>query len=175
MNIELELRKEHSKANSSRIGNYILENPNELNHLVNLLLSKREVISQRSGMVISYIYDQSPTLFTIRLKERIISYFIQEEEYEVAVKRNIARILQSMEIPEKYHSNLFNKTLALMVSPKEAIAVRAFCMQILYNLTSIYPELKTELILSLENILLLNKDAGIQSRGKRILKSLKKS
>ena len=175
MNIELELLKEHSKANSARIGDYIIENSEELKTLVSLFLSRKKVVSQRSGMVISYVHDLSPEIFNIELKEEIIKTLIHEDNIEVAVKRNIVRILQTMQIPIKYHSLIFNNALELMINPKEAIAVRAFCMQILYNLTSIYPELKLELILSLENILLLNNEAGIQSRGRKILKMLMKS
>lgn len=175
MNIELELLKEHSKANSARIGDYIIENSEELKTLVSLFLSRKKVVSQRSGMVISYVHDLSPEIFNIELKEEIIKTLIHEDNIEVTVKRNIVRILQTMQIPIKYHSLIFNSALELMINPKEAIAVRAFCMQILYNLTSIYPELKLELILSLENILILNNESGIQSRGRKILKMLKKS
>ena len=107
MNIELELLKEHSKANSARIGDYIIENSEELKTLVSLFLSRKKVVSQRSGMVISYVHDLSPEIFNIELKEEIIKTLIHEDNIEVAVKRNIVRILQTMQIPIKYHSLIF--------------------------------------------------------------------
>jgi hypothetical protein len=55
---------------------------------------------------------------------------------------------------------------------KEAIAIKAFSMSVLYNCCKIYPELKVEVIPILEDVLVRDKSKGIQSRGRKVLKQL---
>ena len=45
-------------------------------------------------------------------------------------------------------------------------------MQVLYNMSLIYPELKNELIFSIEEII-PNATPGVKNRGKNILKKLR--
>ena len=58
-------------------------------------------------------------------------------------------------------------------SPTEALAVKVFSMGVLGNLATIYPEIKTELKLIIEEQL-PNQTAGFKSRAKKVLKQLRR-
>src|SRR5690606_30925323 len=82
-----------------------------------------------------------------------------------ALKRNILRILQFSEIPEKHRGNLFKRVYEFLENPKEEIAVRAFSMTVLFKICEFYPELKPELETTILFILEEpNCSPGIKSR-----------
>jgi len=57
--------------------------------------------------------------------------------------------------------------------PAEAIALKIYSMTILYKISNTYPDIKPELISSIENEIPKNSPA-IRGRGRRILKRLYK-
>lgn len=87
-----------------------------------------------------------------------------------AVKRNTIRFLQDIQIPEKYQGTLMEICFKYLESPTEALAVKVFSMQVLDNLAKLYPEIKPELKLLIEEQL-PNQTAGFKSRAKKILKT----
>ncbi|WP_276363438.1 hypothetical protein [Daejeonella sp. H1SJ63] len=70
--------------------------------------------------------------------------------------------------------NLIETTFELMINPETPVAVKVNCMDILFNMRATYDWISGELR---EQILFLLKDgtAAIQSRGRSILKQLRKS
>jgi len=71
----------------------------------------------------------------------------------------------------KYHGILADFCFKSLKSGFSAIAVRAYAMEILFKLTAIYPELKNELLATI-NILQGDESAGIIARGKQIARKL---
>ncbi len=68
---------------------------------------------------------------------------------------------------------LFNEINNLL-SPSEAIAVRANALQLLLNISLIEPELQSELISVTESILEEELTSGMNSKAKSILRTLKR-
>lgn len=170
MDLEKRLLLEHSKKNSLSIANYLLEKPEQFTRLLACLKSENVIIAQRAAMVLSALYDQRPEIVNKHVSELIELLF--EEHKHVAISRNIIRVLQSCEIPENLQSAVFDYCLNEIQDPKSAIAVKAFSMQVLYNVCYQFPELSQELIPILENELARNQSKGVQARGKNILKKL---
>ncbi len=90
-----------------------------------------------------------------------------------SLKRHFTRMLLSQKIPENRMGNLVD-VLYNLLSPSEAIAVRANALQLLYNLALIEPELKSELISVTESILEEELTPGMISKSKRVLADLRR-
>lgn len=90
-----------------------------------------------------------------------------------SLKRHFTRMLLSQRIPENKMGNLVD-VLYDLLSPSEAIAVRANALQLLLNIALIEPELKSELISVTESILEEELTPGMISKSKRVLMTLRR-
>ena len=90
-----------------------------------------------------------------------------------ALKRHFTRMLISQKIPENQMGQLVD-VLYNLLSPSEAIAVRANALQLLYNIALIEPALQSELISVMEIILEEELTPGMMSKARRLLGSLKR-
>jgi hypothetical protein len=88
-----------------------------------------------------------------------------------AVIRNSVRILQKIKIPEEFHADLMNNCFVFIESNSTPVAIKAFSLTTLYNLSRVYPEIKNELKLVIEERWNYE-TAAFKSRGKSILKKL---
>ena len=170
MNIEDQLLQEHSKENTQCIVQYIGTDQNRLKELMQCFFSDTYRVSQRAAMAVSHCFDEHPDMmqpYQIRMIE-----LLETPKLQIALKRNIVRILQFMEFPEQYEAQLFDRCLGYLTDAKEAIAVKAFSMTILYNICKNHPDLKHELIPILQELLLQSESAGIQNRGRKVLQAL---
>lgn len=99
-------------------------------------------------------------------------------------KRHYVKILMHLTSP-KANPAIKNKTATAnletvietcfdwLIDPKVAIAVKAFCCEVLFNLRNRYGWIADELAREIE-FLMKNGSPGIQAKGKRILKELQK-
>lgn len=90
-----------------------------------------------------------------------------------SLKRHFTRMLASQKIPEN-QMGLLVDVLYNLLSPSEAIAVRANALQVLYNIALIEPALQAELINVTEIILEEELTPGMFSKAKRVLRLLKR-
>ena len=88
-----------------------------------------------------------------------------------AVKRNTVRILQVVPIPKKFQGTVMNLCFDYIVDPTEKIAVKAFSLTVLRNLSQLYPEIKQELRTIIEDRWEFE-TAAFHSRAKKILKEI---
>ncbi len=170
MNIKAALLAEHSKPQAIRIRNYIGSNTERFEELMQCFFSEEKRLCQRASWVLSHCAERYPHLIVPHLKAMIAQL---KKPIHVTVKRNTVRILQLIHIPEDLQGELVNICFDFLLDPKEAIAVQAFSMTVLYNITLKEPELKEELRVVIEEIM-PHGSAGIRSRGRKILKALTK-
>ncbi len=78
-----------------------------------------------------------------------------------------------MPIPEDYHGTLMDSCFKFIEDPKTAIAVKAFSLHLLHQLSKTYPEILPELKLVIEDKL-DNETAAFKSVARKILKPSKK-
>ncbi len=142
MNLSQALKKEHSKAQTLRIGRYIGQNRERFLDMVNLVRSKDQLLSQRAAWVMGIHGEQFPDLFLPHL-EKLIPLLAQP--VHDAVKRNILRVLQYLKVPEKHEAALVSHCFNLLLSTDEPPAIKAFSITVIVNLSKKYPELLQEL------------------------------
>ncbi len=170
MNIKAALLKEHSKEQKDRIVNYIGGNQKLFDELMVLFFEGPYRVTQRSAWVMSYCIDNHPLLIQPHFDKLAANLRTTELD---AVKRNILRNLQNIEIPERLVGEVTDICFKIIATNQEPIAIKAFSMTVLYNITLRIPVLQHELKLRIED-LLPYASPGIKSRGKKILKKLSK-
>jgi hypothetical protein len=171
MDLKEEILAEHSKAQTTRIVNYVGNDKKRFEKLLNLFLSKEPLINQRAGWPLSYCVEAYPELAKPYLAKLIRN--LKKPGLHNAVKRNTIRLLQDIDIPARLLGELTNICFNYLMDVKEAIAVKAFSMTVLLNIAKKEPGLKNEIKLVIQEMMIQG-SAGIKSRGKKVLKELEK-
>ena len=171
MDIKKELLKEHSKKQTTKVMNYIGNDNQRFKSLVKVFLDGPYRVTQRAAWPLSFCVRAHPQLITPHLKA--VLKMLDKKDAHVAVKRNIMRLLQDIEIPKQLYGIVADKCFNLM-DPSEAIAVRVFSMSVLSNIARHEPDLKRELRIIIEDQLPFA-SAAFLSRSKKILKAMDKS
>ncbi|HYC28951.1 MAG TPA: hypothetical protein VEB42_09045, partial [Chitinophagaceae bacterium] len=140
MDIREEILKEHSKQNAENIAAWVCRSPQRVQQLMHLFLHEEYRVVQRLAQVVGKISDSHPQLLMPHLSALVQR--IKEPGVHVAVKRNVVRILQNVEMPEALHGDIMNICFDLLADVNEPVAVRVFSMTVLHNLSKHYPEIR---------------------------------
>jgi hypothetical protein len=172
MDLYTELLSGHADEQNAKISNWVGNDAKRLAEVVDFFLSGEHRASLRAGWIVNLVAEKHPKLIKPHLVELVKS--ITDKDAPVAVKRNIVRLFQFTEVPEKLHGDVMNACFGFLLNPKETTAVRVFSMTVLANLSKYYPDIKTELKSTIENILEIEEaSAGFKNRALKILKALK--
>ena len=148
MNIKTALLKEHSKKQCNLIVKWVGNDQEKFDELFNLFLHDEYRVVQRAGWPISYCVEKHPNLikkhFTTLLRN------LKKKGIHDAVKRNSIRLLQHVDIPERFHGQVMDICFQYISSPTEAVAIKAFSITVLQNLARRYPDILNELKLVIE-------------------------
>lgn len=169
MDLRETILKEHSKANCNRIVAWVGNDQKRFDELFDLFLHDEYRVIQRAAWPLSYCVIAFPKLIQKHFA-RLFKYLKKPNLHE-SVKRNSVRLLQDIDIPEKYHGDAMNLCFDYIIDPTEKPAVKAFSLTVLQNLTKTYPEIKQELKMIIEDRW-DHESAAFKSRAKRILKDL---
>lgn len=158
------------KENVSVVIEYIGSDAKKFSALMDLFFSADKRLAQRAAWVMSHCVDKRPNLAHPYLSKMVKHLYHNNED---AIKRNVLRILQYIEIPEPLWGETLEKCFEYLESNNEAIAIRAFSMTVAYNISQKVPEIKPELKELIEEIIIFG-SAGLKSRGNKLLKKLEK-
>jgi hypothetical protein len=89
-----------------------------------------------------------------------------------AVKRNLLRLFQFVDIPARYHGRVAEICFHFLQDRREPVAIRVFAMSILGKLAVRYPALRGELKMIIEDNLPVAKPA-FSSRARKVLHQIK--
>jgi len=167
VDIENELRKGHTKAQCDRIVKYIGDREDRFGELMKLFFSGEYRITQRAAWPMSYCVRNHPALVKPWFKEMMD--LLEAKNAQSAAKRNIVRLFQYTEIPKRYQGRLMNACFGFIEDPGEAIAVKAFSLTVLENLSSVYPEILPEIKTIIE-ARWEQETPAFRSRARKILK-----
>lgn len=135
-------------------------------------LNHHQLLSSRAMWVLSHCHDIDYTRIE-PYYEKLINH-LNTKNLHNGVVRNILRLFQHESVPSSYETFLLDKCFNFIKNPTEAIAIRAFSITIVFNISKPYPELLSELSLLLNHILITENSPGIISRAKNILKEIRK-
>ena len=169
MNLRDEILKEHSRRQALKIAAWIDNSEEKFGMLLDLFLHDEYRVVQRSAWTISVIGEKYPSLIKKNIKKLVDR--MGDKSAPVAVKRNVTRVLQFIDIPVKLQAKVMNICFEFLTDPKETIAVRVFSMTVLANLAKQYPDIKNEVEQTV-NLQLKNPTPGLTVRARRVLKEL---
>ena len=162
-----QLLLEHSKAQTLRLAHWVGADPERLAALLDIALGPNYRLNQRSAWVLMYVAQQHPQLLEPWLPNMVAK--AGEPGVHDAVKRNVVRILEDIDIPDALQDELADLCFRFLADPQEAVAIRVFSMTVLDKICEKIPELRPELNLLIEEHL-PHASAAFRSRGRKILK-----
>jgi hypothetical protein len=170
LSLTRQLSQASSKANIIAIVRYVGNDSKRFNHLIYNLLQANQKLAPLAAWAISVCVTNHPEL----VKPHLLTLLkmVAKPNTHHAVKRNVMRLLQVVDIPKRYQGRVVNIGFRFL-EPTEPTAVRAFSMTVLANIAKQQPALKHELVLIIEDQFPYG-SAGFQSRAKKVLKELKK-
>jgi hypothetical protein len=166
MNIREALRVEHSKRQTMAIVRYVGDDANRFRDLMTIFLGDEYRPTQRSSWAVNYCVEHHPELVKPYVAKLID--LLEERDGHDAIRRNIARLLQFVEIQPRFRGRVFEACYDLVDDPKQPVAVRVFAMSVAANIARSEPDLMNELRLMCEKYL-PSASAGFKSRARRVL------
>ena len=170
MKLRDQILKEHSKANCNAIVKWIGFSQQRFDQLFDLFLNDEYRVVQRAAWPLSYSVIANPEFIQKHFSKLLRN--LQKPNLHNSVKRNTIRLLQDISIPVRFHGRVMNICFEYIISPGEAVAVKAFALNVLNNLSKQYPEIKAELKTIIEDRWDYE-SAAFHSRAKKIFKKLK--
>lgn len=170
MKLREQILKEHSKANCDKIVKWVGSDQQHFDELFDLFINDEYRVVQRAAWPLSYCVRNYPALIKKHFARLLKN--LKKTGIHDAVKRNTVRLLQDVDIPEKYHGDVMDTCFRYIASPDEPVAIKAFSLTILQNLSRFYPEIKNELKVIIEERWDYE-TAAFRSRAKKILKEIK--
>ena len=173
MNIRDALLKEeiHTKVQALAIAHHSCASDTNFNELMACFLSNDHRVAQRAARSVSWTSKEKPEMVLPYIG--VLVQQMQRKDVHPAIVRNSLRILEKISIPEAFHGEVMDTCFSFVESPQTPIAIKAFALTTLFNLSKIYPEIKQELILIIENQI-DNGSPAFKSRAKKILQQLNK-
>ncbi len=156
-----------SKEACDLIARLVVEQPHHFPVLWEFSISAHKY-AWRGSWVVDHINDKAP--------EMVAPYIPKMIEIVPALKsdgqkRHLLKIISMHPLSEDLPGDFVDFCFSILESPKEAIAVRAHAMQILYNLTQQVPDFGNELALVIE-AQLDDASVGLRNKGKKLLGKL---
>lgn len=170
--LKSELTNEIRAFKAPYLAKYILEN-NLTDELMKYALNSNHLLSSRSLWVLGHMSDIDNSVIPPFYSKLILN--LKNKNLHNGVKRNTLRLFQDYSVPKKHETFMLDKCYEYITNPKEAIAVRAFAITVVFNISKQFPELLNELKLVLEEINKPEEGPGIKSKVKNTLKNIEKA
>lgn len=171
MDVKAELLKEHSKTQAQKVAQWAAQSTKNFEVLLDVFLHSDYRLNQRAAWPMGIVGDLNPQMLMPYLGVLINN--LTRNGLHDAVKRNTVRILQNIDVPEEHLGVLADVCFKYLADPKEPVAIKAFSMSVLYNITKRHTDLKNELKTLIEEQL-PNGSAGLINRGNKVLAALDK-
>jgi hypothetical protein len=169
LNLRKTILAVHSKANAIKIAKWVGKDKKRFAELVKIFLHDEYRVTQRAAWPLSYCVEMHPELAYPHLG-KLIDHLSAPGRHP-AVPRNILRLLEFIDVPEKHLGKLTDVCFRLLQKSDSPVAVKAYAMTLLAEIVKKEPGLARELKLVVED-LMPEGTAAIRSRGKRVLKLL---
>ncbi len=169
MNLRDAILTEHTKTQTDKIVRWVGNNQKRFDELFALFAGSDKKLEQRAAWPLSYVVAANPDLVKKHFGSLVKK--LKQPGIHNAVRRNGIRLMQAIEIPEKYQGEVMNLCFDYIADPKEKAAVKAFSLTVLQNLSRQYPEIKPELKTIIEDRWDME-TAAFRARARKVLKSL---
>jgi len=165
MDIREALLAEHSKRQTMKIVGYIDGDPVRFAELMGHFLGDTYRLSQRAAWAVNYCAEHHHELVKPYFGKLVAQ--LERDDVHVAVRRNVARMLQFVEIPPRFYGRVFDACYNLVDDPTQPVAVKVFAMTVAGQIAKDKPELLNELKLVVEKYM-PHASVGFRARARRV-------
>jgi hypothetical protein len=146
------------------------DNPEIFKKFLDFALDDKTPYAMRAARVVQLSSHQHPELIRPYLKEIIHKLPYLKSD---GLRRGFLKIFteRSLDLDEESFGILADTTFNCLNNPAEKPAMKVYSMEILFRISDFYPEIKPELISTIENQL-PHSTAAIKSAGKKLLRKL---
>lgn len=170
MNLREEILKEHSKAQCNTIVQWVGNSQKRFEELFHLFLTDEYRVIQRAAWPVSNCVIGHPVFIKNNFRKLINN--LAKPGLHNSVKRNSVRLLQHVDIPEKFQGEIMDICFGFVATPSEPVAVKAFSLTVLGNLAKQYPEIIPEIKILIDEQL-PHQTVAFRSRAQKLLNSWK--
>ena len=168
--LEKELLADKSKENVLRIAEIARNDGQLLESIFVVIEEGKSPYDWRAAWVLDHLNQIEPSATPKHLNRMI--RFLPTTSSD-SLRRTFLKIIGTHPIPDENSGVLMDECFKLLKNPASAIAVRAWCMNILVDFAKEYPEICNELKPILEEISKTG-SAGEKSKANKMLKTLDK-
>src|SRR3954464_4707775 len=143
MNLREAILAEHSKERAAMIVAWIGSDEERFAELMKLFLTDVYRVTQRAGWPLGDSVKLHPQLIKPYFPQLLKQ--LERDDVHIAVRRNVVRLLQFVDIPKRFQGRIFDACYSLLDDPNEPVAVRVFSMTVAANIAKHSPELLDEL------------------------------
>ncbi len=169
MELEKQLLAEHSRHNTDRIVRWVGRDPRRLARVMKIFLGSDALLTQRSAWIVGVLADHHPAMLEPWLGKMIRK--MKEPGVHNAVRRNVVRALQFMEIPPRQLGTVAAVCFDELTSGGSPAAVKASAMSVLARIARREPDLAREVRLVIEQQLPYA-PGSFHARARKILPSI---
>ena len=143
MNIREALLAEHSKKRTMEIVDFIGDDPVRFGQLMKVFFAGPYRVTQRAAWPMNYCAERHPQLVQPYLKKLVTE--LENEDAHDAVRRNILRLLQYVEIPARLKGRLYSICLDFIEDLAQPVAIKVFAITVARKIGENEPALMGEL------------------------------
>ena len=159
---------ETSRRNTDLIADLILQKPDLFDELFMIYIKDTEPVSRRAAWVADVVTEKKPELLSPYID--VIADKLKTFTHD-GMKRESLKMLSRSPLPEENLGRMISICFDWLTSGKESVAVKMFCMEILYRISQKEPGMKKELADSIE-WRMQEETPGFRAHGKKLLKQL---
>lgn len=170
MDLRKNILAEHSKAMKLRIARFIGDDQGRFDELMACMLSEDPVLSQRAAWPLSEAAVAHPRLIKKHWGKLVRE--LGRSERHPAVARNILRIFEPLEVPEKYAAQVLDLCYGFIRSEAVPVAIRAYAITVAASISNKYPDLKKEMLSILGELGTVPQQPAIRVRVREAIRML---
>jgi hypothetical protein len=173
MHLRTELLREHSARQTEKLTDYACLRRSHFDELLAVFFNGTPREKQLAADVLAMASTQRAAWLLPHL-EALLAAAQPTTGHHPAVRRAVAKALQFISVPEAWQALAFDTCLALLASPTEPVAIRAYALSAASRLALPYPELAAEVLAAAERALNTTDSAALRSRAARELPKLRR-
>jgi len=163
------LLAEMSRRNTDFVKEIVLSNPGMFDALFKLAILNEEPVSRRAMWVVDVASESEPDILLLHLNDLIAA--LKSFQHD-GLKRHTLRMLSRYDLTIEQFLPILDLCFHFMRSGKESVAVRYQAMHLLYKMSEKEPDLKHEMVNTID-LQMQEGSPGLRNQCLKLLKKLK--
>jgi len=164
------LLKGNSRSYTDFVADIVTKRPELVNELWEIYLAMEEPVSRRAAWIIDTASENKSDWVSPFLPQLIVK--LPDFNHD-GLKRHALRMIARNPFPEGAEGELMNIAFEWLISTTESVAVKMYCIQILYRLSEKEPDILQELYDTIE-FQISDGTPGFKSIGSKMMRQIDK-